>query len=151
MKEIERVYTGKALDRCLIVYEGTYGLKGELWNSTEKGWHSNKANLISACNFKYNYQDVCAFKVIEHYGLFEDPNFCTKRKVQDDLNHLERWFKDLDSDDKAFLFPGLYSEIMESADPTVNINTFYREVRDIWKGMSWTDKKKCYTKIYRSR
>lgn len=56
------------------------------------------------------------------------------------LMKLNSWFRNLDTDKLAFLFAREYNEVMESADPKVNINTFYKEVKSIWKGMSKQEK-----------
>lgn len=61
-------------------------------------------------------------------------------KIPMSLMKLNSWFRDLDTDKLAFLFTREYNEVMESADPKVNINTFYKEVKSIWKGMSKQEK-----------
>lgn len=54
------------------------------------------------------------------------------------------WFKSLDSYELSFLFPCLYREHMESADPKCNINTFIKEVNAEWKAMSDEEKETFY-------
>ena len=60
---------------------------------------------------------------------------------------LDSWFKNLDSFELAELFPSLYEEIMMSADPGVNINTFIKEAKSDWKNMSKEQKEELY-KMY---
>lgn len=57
---------------------------------------------------------------------------------------LNKWFKQLDSFELGFMFPGEYSEVMESADPSVNINTFIKEVREMWDEMTLEEKQELY-------
>ena len=58
---------------------------------------------------------------------------------------INNWFKGLDSFTMSFLFPGLYSEIMESADPKrCTINHFIKEAKEEWKSLSDEDKSKLY-------
>lgn len=49
---------------------------------------------------------------------------------------LDKWFNSLESFELAEIFPSLYEQTMESADPTVNINTFVKEAKNRWKGMT---------------
>jgi hypothetical protein len=57
---------------------------------------------------------------------------------------LDKWFNSLESFELAEIFPGTYEEVMESADPTVNINTFVKEVKSDWKNMSKEQKEEYY-------
>lgn len=61
------------------------------------------------------------------------------------MRTINKWFKELDSFALSFLFPGLYSEIMESADPErCNINSFIKKATEEWKKLSNEDKIKLY-------
>jgi len=60
---------------------------------------------------------------------------------------LDKWFNSLDSFEIAEIFPGLYEEVMASADPSVNINTFIKEAKSDWKLMSKEQKEEIY-KMY---
>jgi hypothetical protein len=42
------------------------------------------------------------------------------------------------------MFPDEYEETMASADPGVNINTFVREVKAMWKNLSLEEKIELY-------
>jgi hypothetical protein len=42
------------------------------------------------------------------------------------------------------MFPDEYEETMASADPGVNINTFVREVKVMWKNLSLEEKIELY-------
>lgn len=57
---------------------------------------------------------------------------------------LNDWFNNLDSTQLEFLFSSLYEEAMTSADPSVNINTFYKEVKKEWKQMTKEQKEEMY-------
>lgn len=58
---------------------------------------------------------------------------------------LDKWFNSLDSFEIAEIFPSLYEEIMESADPErCTINDFYKEAKSDWKGMTKEEKEKYY-------
>lgn len=58
---------------------------------------------------------------------------------------LNIWFKSLDSLTLSYIFPGLYEEIMESADPKrCTINHFYKEAKELWKGMSYEKQEEIY-------
>ncbi|MBQ1748375.1 MAG: hypothetical protein II041_06785 [Bacteroidales bacterium] len=57
---------------------------------------------------------------------------------------LDSWFNSLDSYELGFMFPGEYEETMASADPGVNINTFVREVKAMWKNLSLEEKIELY-------
>ena len=58
---------------------------------------------------------------------------------------VNNWFKGLDSFTLSFIFSGLYSEIMESADPKrCTVNCFVKEAREKWNGLSEEDKEKIY-------
>jgi hypothetical protein len=61
------------------------------------------------------------------------------------MKEMNNWFKGLDSLTMAFIFPGLYHEIMESADPSVNINTFVKEAKEKWNNLPEEEKSKLYT------
>ena len=60
---------------------------------------------------------------------------------------LDHWFNSLDSFEIAEILPSLYEEVMESADPSVNINTFVKEAKGVWKEMSKEDKESYYHQI----
>lgn len=60
---------------------------------------------------------------------------------------LDKWFNNLDSFELGFMFPGEYEEAMESADPGVNINTFIKDIKKMWKGMSKEQKEKLYNQF----
>jgi len=60
---------------------------------------------------------------------------------------LDKWFNSLDSFEIAEIFPGLYEEVMASADSSVNINTFIKEAKSDWKLMSKEQKEEIY-KMY---
>ena len=60
---------------------------------------------------------------------------------------LNKWFRGLDSYDLAMIFPGEYEEVMMSADPDVNINTFYKEARRTWNLMSVSEKTRIYKEM----
>lgn len=57
---------------------------------------------------------------------------------------LDKWFNNLDSFELGIMFPGEYEEAMESADPSVNINTFVKDVKQMWRGMSKEQKEELY-------
>lgn len=58
---------------------------------------------------------------------------------------LNNWFKGLDSFTMSFIFPGLYSEIMESADPKrCTVNCFVKEAKEKWNSLPDMDKEKLY-------
>ena len=57
---------------------------------------------------------------------------------------LDSWFNGLDTYELGFMFPGEYEETMASADPKVNINTFVREVKAMWKNLSLEEKMELY-------
>lgn len=57
---------------------------------------------------------------------------------------LDSWFNSLDSYELGFMFPDEYEETMASTDPGVNINTFVREVKAMWKNLSLEEKIKLY-------
>ena len=56
------------------------------------------------------------------------------------VKELNKWFNTLDTDILAYLFLSEYEEVMESCDPDVNINTFHKEVKSIWKGLPKQEK-----------
>lgn len=60
---------------------------------------------------------------------------------------LDKWFNNLSSFELADAFPSLYEEVMMSADPDVNINTFYKEAKSEWKNMSKEQKEELYNLI----
>lgn len=60
---------------------------------------------------------------------------------------LNKWFRGLDSEELAMIFPGEYDEVMMSADPSININTFYKEVRRTWNLMPVSEKTRIYKEI----
>lgn len=61
------------------------------------------------------------------------------------VKELDGWFKSLDSRDIADLFPSLYEEIMESADPKrCSINDFLKEAKSEWKNMKKEEKEYLY-------
>ena len=61
------------------------------------------------------------------------------------MKEINNWFKTLDSFTLSFIFPGLYSEIMESTDPKrCTVNHFVKEAREEWNNLP--DEKK--TKLY---
>lgn len=49
---------------------------------------------------------------------------------------LDKWFNSLESFQLAEIFPSLYEQTMESANPKVNINTFVKEAKNRWKTMT---------------
>lgn len=58
---------------------------------------------------------------------------------------INKWFKGLDSFTMSFIFPSLYAEIMESADPKrCTINCFVKEAREKWNSLPDMDKEKLY-------
>lgn len=57
---------------------------------------------------------------------------------------LDKWFNNLDSFELGIMFPGEYEEAMESADPSVNINTFIKEAKQMWKRLSKEQKEELY-------
>lgn len=57
---------------------------------------------------------------------------------------LDKWFNNLDSFELGIMFPGEYEEAMESADPSVNINTFVKDVKQTWKRLSKEKKEELY-------
>ena len=57
---------------------------------------------------------------------------------------LDSWFNNLDSFELGLMFPGEYEEAMESTDPKVNINSFIREVKAMWKNLSLEEKVELY-------
>jgi hypothetical protein len=57
---------------------------------------------------------------------------------------LDSWFNSLDTFELGLMFPGEYEETLESADPGVNINTFVREVKAMWKNLSLEEKMELY-------
>ncbi len=58
---------------------------------------------------------------------------------------LDKWFNSLDSFEVAEIFPSLYEEVMESADPErSDINHFVKEAKSDWKGMTKEEKEKYY-------
>ena len=60
---------------------------------------------------------------------------------------LNKWFRGLDSEELAMIFPGEYDEAMISADPDVNINTFYKEARRSWNLMPVSEKTRIYKEM----
>lgn len=60
------------------------------------------------------------------------------------IKELNSWFNSLDSFELEIMFPGEFTKTMESADPSVNINTFYKEVKALWKSMSKEEKENLY-------
>ncbi len=61
------------------------------------------------------------------------------------MKEINNWFKTLDSFTLSFIFPGLYSEIMESADPKrCTVNHFLKEAKEKWNGFSDEQKTKLY-------
>lgn len=60
------------------------------------------------------------------------------------IKALNSWFNNLDSNVLAYLFYSEYEDAMESCDPDVDINSFYKEVKSIWKGMSKEQKLELY-------
>lgn len=60
---------------------------------------------------------------------------------------LNKWFRGLDTNELAMIFPGEYDEVMMSADPDVNINTFYKEVRKTWNTMTVNEKTGIYEEM----
>jgi hypothetical protein len=57
---------------------------------------------------------------------------------------LDSWFNSLDTFELGLMFPGEYEETLESADPGVNINSFVREVKAMWKNLSLEEKMELY-------
>ena len=58
---------------------------------------------------------------------------------------INKWFKSLDSFTMSFIFPGLYAEIMESADPKrCTVNCFVKEAKEEWNSLPDVDKEKLY-------
>ena len=60
---------------------------------------------------------------------------------------LNKWFRSLDSEELAMIFPGEYDEVIMSADPDVNINTFYKEARRSWNLMTTSEKTRIYKEM----
>ena len=60
---------------------------------------------------------------------------------------LNRRFNRMNSSELASVFPSLYERTMASADPAVNINTFVREARLLWKTMPKEQKEKSILKF----
>lgn len=61
------------------------------------------------------------------------------------MKEINKWFKGLDSFTLSFIFPALYSEIMESADTNrCTVNHFVKEARALWDTFPDTDKKNIY-------
>lgn len=57
---------------------------------------------------------------------------------------LDSWFNSLDTFELGLMFPGEYEETLESTDPGVNINSFVREVKAMWKNLSLEEKMELY-------
>lgn len=58
---------------------------------------------------------------------------------------INKWFKNLDSYEIGLMFPGLYSEIMESADPQRRtVNHFLKEAKQAWNEMTPEEKEEMY-------
>lgn len=57
---------------------------------------------------------------------------------------LDKWFNNLDSSDMANIFPGVFNNIMMSADPDIDINDFIDEALDEWDSLSTEEKQKIY-------
>ena len=60
------------------------------------------------------------------------------------IKELNSWFNSLDSFELEIMFPGEFTKTMESANPNVNVNTFYKEVKALWKSMSKEEKENLY-------
>lgn len=69
-----------------------------------------------------------------------------KNKPERDMKikDINKWFKNLDSYEIALIFPGEYEKAMESADPTVNINTFIKEAKVLWMNLPDEEKMEIY-------
>lgn len=63
------------------------------------------------------------------------------------IKELNKWFNTLDTDTLTYLFFSEWEEVMESCDPDVNINTFYKEVKSIWKGLPKQEKMDIYDQV----
>ena len=63
------------------------------------------------------------------------------------IKALNSWFNNLDSEELAFLFPFEYEDAMESCDPDDDINSFYKEVKGMWKKMTKEEKMRLYRDI----
>lgn len=61
---------------------------------------------------------------------------------------LDAWFDNLDSSNLANIFPSEFEHTMMSADPDVNINTFYQKVEAEWKRMSPEEKQEVYHEFH---
>ena len=57
---------------------------------------------------------------------------------------LNDWFNSLDSYELSFIFPGMYEDYMESAEPGDDINAFIKEAKATWKEMSKEEKEEIY-------
>lgn len=56
------------MDRTLEIYEIKTGLKGVLFESSEKGW-KKKENVISSALFKIEEGDATPYRVCEYFGF----------------------------------------------------------------------------------
>ena len=56
------------MDRTLEIYEIKTGLKGVLFESSEKGW-KKKENIISSAHFKIEEGDATPYRVCEYFGF----------------------------------------------------------------------------------
>lgn len=58
---------------------------------------------------------------------------------------LNAWFDSLDSFTISYMFPGLFSEVMESADPErCSVNHFVKEAKKRWLELSDADKERLH-------
>lgn len=60
---------------------------------------------------------------------------------------LNEWFNNLDTEELALIFPFEYEDTMKSCDPGVNINTFYKEAKRMWRAMSKEEKERHYNEL----
>ena len=56
------------MDRTLEIYEIKTGLKGVLFDSSEKGW-KKKENVISCAIFRTEDRDATPYRVCEYFGF----------------------------------------------------------------------------------
>ena len=80
-----------------------------------------------------------------------EPDWSSKRDVLDEFedwleDHVDEWFNGLDAPALAEMFPGKYSEIMESAEPGVDVNNFIDFCNDEYENWDRAQKFECYNK-----
>lgn len=60
---------------------------------------------------------------------------------------LDRWFDSLNSLTIAYILAGLYEEMMGSAEPGRDVNSFLKEAKKTWKRMPLEEKWKKYDEV----